>query len=163
MMSLSQSTGYAISALTCIAEQGENAILIRDIAKLANVPAPYLAKLIAKLAAAGLVESKRGLHGGVRVARNPASISVLDVAQAIDGVTALGECLLGLPLCSSNNACPAHGVWGGIRSQIENLLREMTLADVVRCKTGPPQPTSSKSARAQKPGQSLSVTEKTKP
>src|SRR5512139_2261819 len=100
MMTLSQSTGYAINALTCIAEHHGEPVLIRDIARLAEIPAPYLAKLMPKLAAAGLVQSKRGFNGGVKLARDPGEITVFEIVEAIDGPSSPNECLLGMAVCS---------------------------------------------------------------
>jgi Rrf2 family transcriptional regulator, iron-sulfur cluster assembly transcription factor len=130
MMSLSQSTGYAINALACVSEQKGQPVLIRDIAKGASVPRAYLAKLLAKLAGAGLVQSKRGLRGGVRLARDPGAISIYEIMEAIDGPEALSQCLLGMAVCSDERACPTHEFWTAARKRIEIVLREMTLSDV---------------------------------
>ena len=41
-------------------------------------------KLLAKLAAADLIESRKGKHGGVRLARDPATITLREIYQALD-------------------------------------------------------------------------------
>ena len=57
----------------------------RDLADLQGVPVEYVAKLFTKLQKAGLVVAAEGARGGFRLAREPRSISALDVVVAIDG------------------------------------------------------------------------------
>src|SRR4051794_19920754 len=65
---------------------------VRDLADLQGVPVEYVAKLFTKLQKAGLVVASEGARGGFRLAREPRSISVLDVVIAIDGKKQLFEC-----------------------------------------------------------------------
>ena len=131
MMSLSQTTGYAILALACLAEKPEATGAVQRIARRADVPAPYLAKIIRALAKAGLVTAKRGFRGGIRLARPTDDITVLEISEAIDGPTYFDQCLLGLESCSDARACPTHRFWKKERQQIRRTLRGITLADVV--------------------------------
>jgi len=134
MLSLSQSVAYGVLALAHLDPKGENLVLAADIAEAANVPKPYLAKVIAKLQTANIIEGKRGQNGGLRLLRPANEISVFDVADAVDGEAWRCRCLLGLPGCSSDAPCPTHEFWAETRTQIENTLRNMTL-DKVRAFT----------------------------
>jgi Rrf2 family transcriptional regulator, iron-sulfur cluster assembly transcription factor len=131
MQAFSNSTGYAIRALACLCEKGCSSRLIREIAECSGVPAPYLAKLVRKLAEAGIVQSKRGYKGGVQLARLPEEITLLELARAIDGPQDFDRCLLGLEACSDARACPAHAFWKKTREDIRNTLRRTTLAEVI--------------------------------
>jgi Rrf2 family transcriptional regulator, iron-sulfur cluster assembly transcription factor len=122
---------YAIRALACLCEKGCSSRLIREIAECSGVPAPYLAKLVRKLAEAGIVLSKRGYKGGVQLARLPEEITLLELARAIDGPQDFDRCLLGLEACSDARACPAHAFWKKTREDIRNTLRRTTLAEVI--------------------------------
>lgn len=130
MLSLSQTTGYAIRALCLLAPPGGQPRLLRDIAKAAEVPYAYLAKRMPDLANAGLVATKRGLRGGITLTREPDKISLLEVSEAVEARQWLGRCLLGLETCSDERSCPMHQFWKKTRFDIEKLLRETTLADV---------------------------------
>jgi len=134
MLSLSQSVAYGVLALAHLDPKGEKLVLAADIAEAANVPKPYLAKVIAKLQAANIIEGKRGQNGGLRLLRPAHEISVFDVADAVDGEAWRCRCLLGLPGCSNDAPCPTHEFWAETRIQIENTLRNMTL-DKVRAFT----------------------------
>jgi Rrf2 family transcriptional regulator, iron-sulfur cluster assembly transcription factor len=131
MMSLSQTTGYAILALASLAEKENATGAVQKIARRAGVPAPYLAKIIRALAAGGLVTAKRGFHGGITLARPADKITILEISEAIDGPVFLNQCLLGLEACSDDRACPTHRFWKKERAQIRRNLRGISLADVV--------------------------------
>ena len=131
MMSLSQTTGYAIQALACVAEQDGAAMAVKDIAKAADIPAAYLAKIVRALYVRKLVIAKRGFKGGVRLARDPAQITVLQISEAIDGQQYLCQCLLGNEVCSDERTCPTHEFWKSERARIREELSRKTLADVV--------------------------------
>jgi Rrf2 family transcriptional regulator, iron-sulfur cluster assembly transcription factor len=131
MLCLSQTTGYAIEALAHLEPPGGRPSRLRDIALQARVPRPYLAKRMPELVAAGLVTSIRGRQGGVKLARPPSEITLLQISEAVEARQWLGRCLLGLTTCSDERACPAHTFWKDSRQQIESLLRHTTLADVM--------------------------------
>lgn len=130
MLSLSQTTGYAIRALCILEAPGGQPRLLRDIAKAAEVPYAYLAKRMPDLANAGLVATKRGLRGGINLTRAPDKIALLEISEAVEARQWLGRCLLGLETCSDERSCPMHKFWKKTRYDIERLLRETTLADV---------------------------------
>lgn len=131
MFSLSQTTGYAIKALTCIAGNCE-VKQIRDIAECTGIPVSYLAKVIHRLGKAGVLVSKRGNKGGVWLTRNPAELSLLEISKAVDGEDQFTSCLLGMESCSDARACPTHEFWKPVRKQIRSQLENTTLADVLK-------------------------------
>lgn len=130
MFSLSQTTGYAIKALTCIAG-GCEVKQVRDIAECTDMPISYLAKVVHRLAQGGILESKRGNKGGVWLARKPREISLLDVSEAVEGPGQFASCLLGLDSCSDARACPTHVFWKFAREQIRQQLESTSLEDVL--------------------------------
>lgn len=131
MFSLSQTTGYAIKALTCIAG-GCEVKQIRDIAACTGISVPYLAKVIHRLGKAGVLGSKRGNKGGVWLVRKPEEISLIEISEAVDGVDQFTSCLLGLESCSDARACPTHIFWKAARNEICTQLETTSLADVLK-------------------------------
>lgn len=55
------------------------------LAEFHDLPAPYLAKALQQLAAAGIVSSIAGRRGGYRLARPAEEITLLDIVDAVDG------------------------------------------------------------------------------
>lgn len=130
MLSLSQTTGYAILALSCLEQEGGRLMLAREIAERTSIPKPYLSKILHALGQAGLIVSKRGYRGGVALSRSPASITLMEVAEAVVGHEWRPRCLLGLAECSDERACPMHEFWRAHREQIQEQLRNVTLSQV---------------------------------
>jgi Rrf2 family protein len=131
MLCLSQTTGYAVRALVCLDEQSGHGNLIRDIAKCAGIPKPYLARIINDLAHEGLVAAKRGYRGGIALARPAGEISLLQVVEAMEGPNWIGPCLLGLNDCAAHKSCPTHVVWQRVAKQLKAVMSRTTLADVM--------------------------------
>jgi Rrf2 family iron-sulfur cluster assembly transcriptional regulator len=127
---LSQSVGYAITALGCIASAGGKPVLVKEIAEAANIPPSYLAKIIHSLARRGLVNTQRGVGGGVTLARPAVEISLYDVCVALDDSAVQPICMLGNATCSDERACPAHKHWQVQRARNIDFLSSTTVADV---------------------------------
>jgi Rrf2 family iron-sulfur cluster assembly transcriptional regulator len=128
MLSFSQTAGYAVLALGCIASWKGEWVLSGQIHKCTGVPRPYLRKLLFALGKAGLIHTKRGYQGGFVLARPPEDISLLDVVQAVEGRRPGQDCLLGLPGCSEAAPCPMRCFWQKERAKIEVRLARTSLA-----------------------------------
>ncbi len=130
MLALSQTTGYAILALSCLDGCRDRWVLAKTISECTGISLPYLSKLLHALSGSGLIHAKRGYRGGFQLARSAGEISLLDVAEAVEGRKWLPKCLLGLEECSDDRACPTHEFWKAERSRIEKELKRQTLSDV---------------------------------
>lgn len=127
---LSQTVGYAILALGYLAENGEGPTLVKDISAATGIPSAYLAKIINTLSRKGLVTTQRGIRGGVTLARPPESVTVFDLCRLLDDPVCEQRCLFGLAECNDERACPAHEYWKKHRTECQQYLDTMTLADV---------------------------------
>ncbi len=127
---LSQSVGYAITALGYTASAGGNPVLVKDIARAADIPPAYLAKIIHALGKRGIVSTQRGIGGGVTLARPGTDISLFELAQALDDPVVQLRCMLGNAACSNERSCPAHSYWVAQREKIHNFLKSTSVADV---------------------------------
>ncbi len=127
---LSQATGYAASALAFVACAAGRPVLVREIAEAAEVPAPYLAKIVHSLAKRGFVQTQRGIGGGVTLGRPAQEITLHDLCEALGDPVLQSRCMLGTAECSDERACPAHKFWTAQRARATEYLRTMTIADV---------------------------------
>ncbi|HWB19424.1 MAG TPA: Rrf2 family transcriptional regulator [Phycisphaerales bacterium] len=127
---LTQAVGYAATALAYVSAASGRPVLVKEIAEAADIPAPYLAKIIHQLGRKGLVITQRGIGGGVTLAKEAVEITLYDLCVALDDPVVQSRCMLGTAPCSDERSCPAHKFWKVQReSQIE-YLRKMTVADV---------------------------------
>lgn len=56
----------------------------KELSSALNIPRPTAVKILAGLAGAGLIETREGAKGGVRLAVPPTNITILDVFSAIE-------------------------------------------------------------------------------
>src|SRR5438445_3749519 len=86
MISITSKSPYAVLAL---AELGRTTtsepVPIGELARRREVPVQFLEQLFAALRRAGIISSQRGVKGGYRFARQPASVTVLEVVELLDG------------------------------------------------------------------------------
>lgn len=127
---LSQAVGYAATALSQLAAAGDRPLRVKEIAKATNMPGPYLAKIIQALAHKGIVNTQRGIGGGVMLARSAESITIYEVAVALEDPAVLERCMLGVAACTDERACPCHKFWTQQRARAADFMRATTVADM---------------------------------
>lgn len=64
-------------------------ISTKVISELLNIPKPTLSVIFNNLIRAGILESKEGINGGVRFAKNAEQITLLDILTAIENKKSL--------------------------------------------------------------------------
>ncbi|MBS0192265.1 MAG: Rrf2 family transcriptional regulator [Phycisphaerales bacterium] len=144
---LGQAAGYATTSLGYLATAAGRPLLVKEIAEACDIPAPYLAKIINTLRRVGLVETQRGVGGGVTLARPPSAISLYEVAELLADPICNRRCMLGVAVCSDERACPAHRFWTDHRTEALEFLKKTTVADIAAFETR-------RRSRALKPGMS---------
>jgi Rrf2 family protein len=80
----SMTVEYALSAMTEIAREAPESSTTANIAESADVPPAYLAKVLQSLRRGRLITARRGVGGGVKLARPANRISLLDVIDAVE-------------------------------------------------------------------------------
>jgi len=124
---------YALRALVELARvPNGDAVLGRDLARSAQIPANYLSKILLTLRNAGILTTARGTGGGYRLRKTPTSIRLFDIVELFDGARAKPACLLGGKSCSDEDPCPAHDSWRDIRAAYIEFLESTTLAGVAQ-------------------------------
>lgn len=128
---LSQTTGYAIEAMACLAASEAKSMMVREVAAKTGIAQAYLAKVVQRLVVAGVVDSKRGYRGGISLSRPPGEISIREIDEAVEIHRPPDRCMLGMTDCSEERACPAHDYWKKTRESMRARLTALTLADIV--------------------------------
>jgi Rrf2 family nitric oxide-sensitive transcriptional repressor len=80
----SQTVEYALRAMVQLATDSSDLSTTKDIAKNAKVPGAYLAKVLQALRRDGLIHARRGVGGGVSLAKPAGKITLLDVIEAVE-------------------------------------------------------------------------------
>jgi|SRR5690554_1521751 Rrf2 family iron-sulfur cluster assembly transcriptional regulator len=130
-MLLSKSCEYGMRATLYIASlEQEGFVSIRDISERLDLSFHFLTKILQKLTHAGILHSFRGPNGGVALAKPAERITLEEIVVAIDGPELFTECILGLPSCGDQKACPMHEEWKEERARLKNMMSQRTLASL---------------------------------
>ncbi len=132
MFQVSRRADYAMRIMVELGQREEGASMsAREISQHTAVPKAFLHKITADLVKASLVRTYSGPAGGVILARPPASISVLQIVEAIEGPICVNVCLIRPHECPRDRLCPVHTLWGRLQAMIVAELQQATLAQLV--------------------------------
>ena len=130
MMRLSRLADFAVVLMTHLA-QHHGVHTASGAAVATQLPAPTVAKLMARLCREGLLTSTRGVKGGYQLARPAAEISVGAIVNALDGPVALTQCIkLGAARCEVEAVCPSRVGLHRINVAVHKALDDVSLADI---------------------------------
>ena len=116
MISITSKSPYAVLALAELGRSaGTEPVPIGELARKRQVPVQFLEQLFAALRRAGVISSQRGVKGGYRFAREPSTVTVLEIVELLDGP--LGH--------------DSEGVFADAAEAARKVLAETTIADVI--------------------------------
>lgn len=131
-MKLSTRTRYGVRAILELAMSGNKGPLqLKIIAQRQDLSVKYLEQLMVVLKAAGFVRSVRGSKGGYMLAKAPDQIELIDVLHCLEGTVATVECVENKDYCVRAADCAARDIWVKVQKAIEDVLKSMTLQDLV--------------------------------
>jgi Rrf2 family protein len=126
----SQTAEYALRAVVWLASHDSGVHSTPTIAAATRVPRGYLSKVVQALTRAGIVASHAGRRGGIRLARPARELSVFDVIQAVDPISRIGSCPLGIET-HDVQLCPLHRRLDDAIAAVGSALAATTIADLL--------------------------------
>jgi Rrf2 family protein len=131
-MKVSTRGRYGLRAMLELARCfGDSPVAMADLAEREGLSRKYLHALLTGLKSAGLARSVRGAGGGFVLARDPSEIKLNEILDALEGPLCLVDCVADERACDRANGCTARGVWQELSGAIENVLDNVTLADLI--------------------------------
>lgn len=122
---------YSVRAVLDLARHyGTGRRKAREIAVTMDIPVRYLPQLLAPLVRNATILATAGPEGGYALARDPASISVLEVIEAAEGPLESPRCVLRGGPCDWEETCPLHEPWTRARTALAAQLRGATFAEL---------------------------------
>jgi Rrf2 family transcriptional regulator, cysteine metabolism repressor len=116
MLSITTKSPYAVRALAELGRVGGEApVPLGELARRRDIPAQFLEQLFAVLRRAGVIKSQRGVKGGYSFAKDPASITVLEIVELLDGEVGRD----------------ATGVFAEAATATRAVLESTTIADII--------------------------------
>ncbi len=134
---LSKKAQYSILALVKLAkEYNSGPVLISAISSSEKIPRKFLEAILFDLKQTGILASRKGKGGGYYLIKNPSEINLADIIRHIDGAIALIPCVTYKYYqpclhCKDEQTCGIRSVVKDIRDETVNLLKKITLADIL--------------------------------
>jgi Rrf2 family protein len=129
-LELSSEGRYALRALVYLAWAGERVTADR-VSTEAHIPRRLLARILAKLSHAGLVESEQGRSGGSRLARPAGKITLREAVEAIEGPFGVTRCIMEDRACGEGAPCALHDAWEEGQRAILKYLGTQTIEEFI--------------------------------
>ncbi len=106
-------------------EEGNRYLQVGELAARCDTSPKYLEQVLLPLSHAGILESKRGAHGGFRLNRAPETISLAEAVRHLEGL------LLPIPKWAEEDALehPALvNVLRRVRAAVRDIMENTTIA-----------------------------------
>jgi Rrf2 family protein len=135
LLKVSSRGHYGLRLMTELARaKGQGPLPLSEVARVEGLPLPYLEQLVGPLRKAGLVEGTRGLHGGYRLTRPPADMTVGEILRVLEGPISLVDCTADAYIhgsCDREAACQSSALWTRIKVTVEAILDGTSLDDLM--------------------------------
>src|SRR5437867_6368928 len=126
---LSKKSDYGLIALKHLAQHADESISARQIAAQYHIPDELLAKVLQKLVRKGLLISHQGMNGGYILAKDPASISIVDVVEAVEGPISITPCERGDD-CQQLQLCSVRDPLLKIKAKVVRVLGDTSIYEL---------------------------------
>jgi len=131
MKILTKNTDYAIRALMFLAEKPDVFSPARIISAEAGIPLPFLRRILQSLISRGLIVSREGLTGGVRLAVKPKNIRLDRLIQIFQGEIQFSECLFRKRVCANRTGCVLRKRLKQIEEKFAGEFASISIADLI--------------------------------
>ena len=133
-MTLSQKSLYGLRAVFEIARrQGDGVATISEIAGAQSIPKRFLEGILNQLRGGGYLDSRRGKHGGYRLAKPAQAITVGEIIRLLEGPLVLVDCVnqkdAGCPYAKTH--CVFLPVWRRVQDAMARTLDDTTIQDLL--------------------------------
>jgi len=136
-MKLSVRGEYALRALLVLGlNYDQQVVRIQTISEQQNIPKRFLEQILNDLKAAGIVESRRGLSGGYRLARRPEDITLASIIRHVEGalapVSCVSERFYEKCTCPDESRCAIRSVMKEVREAVVKIMERVTVAELCK-------------------------------
>lgn len=133
MIRISKKVEYALMALKFISNSDHKLVTAREISDINHIPYDLLSKILQKLKNENILASNQGTNGGYFLTKRPEEIPLYNLMNAIDGDTAIAECLHDHALkdCCLLDTCSIKSPVSKLQKEVEELFKRKTISDFV--------------------------------
>lgn len=132
MKLLTKDTDYAVRAIMYLARNDDGYRSSSEISAAEGIPLQFLRRILQELAKAGLVTSREGVTGGVKLKASPANIRVSDIIKIFQGKIEISDCMFRKTLCANRATCVLRKRIKAIEAMVTREFEKVTIAGLLR-------------------------------
>lgn len=131
-MKLTAYTDYSLRTLMYLATQRDRLTTVQEIADLHGIEKNHLTKVVHQLGLIGVIQTVRGRHGGIKLAKDPAQIIIGDVVRSTESDFFMAECFdANRNACILTSSCKLKGVLYDATMAFLAVLDGVTLENIM--------------------------------
>lgn len=134
-MLVTREADYAVRCVVEVARTGHTSAA--QVARVQGISPTFLGKIVQSLAKAGILATRRGVGGGISLAKPPGEFTLLQVIEAVEGPLCINDCLQSPAQCGHVADCPAYPYLCEAQTRLRDAL-DVSFADLVDVPDGLP-------------------------
>ncbi len=119
-MLLTREGDYAVRCVLEVARNGHTSA--GEVARRQGISPAFLGKIVQSLARGRILATRRGVGGGISLARPPELITLLQIVEAVEGPVFVSGCVSEPPECDLVEDCPAYPFWCRVQEALGDIL-----------------------------------------
>lgn len=127
-MKFSTKAEYGLKATVNLARVFPAQKNLKTISREEKISVKYLERIAGELRKNNLLKSHKGKSGGYVLAKNPKSIKVGEIVEALEGPINTRGC----KLCQAEKKCSSSIVWLKLEKEIKKTLYNIKLSDLIK-------------------------------
>jgi Rrf2 family protein len=132
MKLINKNTDYAVRAIMELAGSGESFMSAKEISEKQKIPYQFLRRVLAPLIKNGIIKSKEGAGGGVKLAIGPDKIRIIDLIKTYHGNFQISECMFRGSPCLNRDNCVLREEITGIEKELISKFEQLTIRKLLK-------------------------------
>ncbi len=130
-MRFSRSCDFALRVLVRLAMSPNGGATMPILAANLDISYNHLTKIVQKLSHAKIIQTRQGKNGGIHLGLDPASLTLWQIVEVMDGPSRLANCFGPTEQCRLEPHCTIKNVLHKVQGQMDAVLSNVTLAHMI--------------------------------
>lgn len=137
-MDITRRCDYALRILRAAYRSGDAYVSVSDVSDREDIPYAFARSIQHDLVKGGLIKTIRGARGGLALACDPDSTTLLQVLEAVQGPVTVSLCAIDPDFCKRQASCSYNKLWQGADRLLNQYFSSITLSDLMELGTDHP-------------------------
>jgi len=133
MFRISRRLDYGLQLMIALAtSEGDRPVASARLSEKLQIPLPFLHQIAHTLMQSGLIKASPGPRGGLRLNSPADTITVLKIAEVLEGPINITPGVEVNDTCVRQESCATQSMWDDLQSKIINYMVTHTLETLVK-------------------------------